>query len=162
MQPEGIEGQFYPLQVYFLRICGHHGLRTFREEIAFTARPKIHSHSKIFRYGLSIFRPAHHPIFQIHIFDSYLHLVSVISACPKGNVQHLGSCCSRIPLPLHTQRGNEGHHWQLFPNKASKLNRNVVSEYPLVAQRISNGCGIWIKCARIPRAKPTALRFLLQ
>jgi hypothetical protein len=23
MQPEGIEGQFYPLQVYFLRICGH-------------------------------------------------------------------------------------------------------------------------------------------
>ena len=32
-----------------------HGLRTPREEIAFTARPKIHSHSQIFRYGRSIF-----------------------------------------------------------------------------------------------------------
>ena len=32
-----------------------HGLRTPREEIAFTARPKIHSHSQIFRYGQSIF-----------------------------------------------------------------------------------------------------------
>ena len=32
----------------------NHGLRTPREEIAFTARPKIQSESQIFRYGQSI------------------------------------------------------------------------------------------------------------
>ena len=32
-----------------------HGLQTLGEEIAFTARPKIHSHSQIFRYGRGIF-----------------------------------------------------------------------------------------------------------
>ena len=41
-----------------------HGLRTPREEIAFTARPKIHSHSQIFRYGGSIFCLPHRPIFR--------------------------------------------------------------------------------------------------
>ena len=30
--------------------CSKHGLRTPREEIAFTARPKIHSHSQTFRF----------------------------------------------------------------------------------------------------------------
>ena len=38
-----------------------HGLRTTRDEIAFTARPKIHSHSQIFRYGRSIFCLPHRP-----------------------------------------------------------------------------------------------------
>ena len=38
-------------QIYGCR----HGLRTPREEIVFIARPKIHSHSQIFRYGQSIF-----------------------------------------------------------------------------------------------------------
>ena len=54
-----------------------HGLRTPREEIAFTARPKIHSHSQIFRYGRSIFCLPHRPNFS-DIFDLRLHWVSVV------------------------------------------------------------------------------------
>ena len=34
----------------------NHGLRTPRDEIAFTARPKIQSQSKSFRYSRSIFK----------------------------------------------------------------------------------------------------------
>ena len=55
----------------------NHGLRTPREEIAFTARPKIHSHSQIFRYGQSIFCLPHRPNFS-DIFDLCLHWVSVV------------------------------------------------------------------------------------
>ena len=47
--------------MYFLHFI--HGLRTPREEITFTARPKIHSHSQIFRYGGSIFCLPHRPNF---------------------------------------------------------------------------------------------------
>ena len=54
-----------------------HGLRTPREQIAFTARPKIHSHSQIFRYGGSIFCLPHLPIFS-DILDLCLHWVSVV------------------------------------------------------------------------------------
>ena len=54
-----------------------HGLRTPREEIAFTARPKIHSHSQIFRYGRRIFCLPHRPNFS-DIFDLCLHWVSVV------------------------------------------------------------------------------------
>ena len=54
-----------------------HGLRTPREEITFTARPKIHSHSQIFRYGRSIFCLPHRPNFS-DIFDLCLHWVSVV------------------------------------------------------------------------------------
>ena len=54
-----------------------HGLRTPREEIAFTARPKIHSHSQIFWYGGSIFCLPHRPNFS-GIFDLCLHWVSVV------------------------------------------------------------------------------------
>ena len=42
-----------------------HGLKTPREEIAFTARPKIHSHSQIFSYGWSILSLPHQPNFQV-------------------------------------------------------------------------------------------------
>ena len=56
-----------------------HGLRTPREEIAFTARPKIHSHSQIFRYGGSIFCLPHQPNLS-DIFDLCLHWVSVVRA----------------------------------------------------------------------------------
>ena len=52
-----------------------HGLRTPREEIAFTARPKIQS--QIFRYGQSIFCLPHRPNFS-DIFDLCLHRVSVV------------------------------------------------------------------------------------
>jgi hypothetical protein len=54
-----------------------HGLRTPREEIAFTARPKIQSQSQIFKYGRSIFCLPHRPNFS-DIFDLCLHWVSVV------------------------------------------------------------------------------------
>ena len=61
------------------RVSLNHGLRTPREEMAFTARPKIHSHSQIFRYGGSIFCLPHQPNFS-DIFDFCLHWVSVVGA----------------------------------------------------------------------------------
>ena len=63
------------LAVHFYGL--NHGLRTPREEIAFTARPKIHSHSQIFRYGRSIFCLPHRPKFS-DFFDLCLHWVSVV------------------------------------------------------------------------------------
>ena len=54
----------------------NHGLRTPGEEIALTARPKIHSHSQIFRYGRSIFCLPHQHKFS-DFFDLCLHWVSV-------------------------------------------------------------------------------------
>ena len=54
-----------------------HGLWTPREEIAFTARPKIQSQSQIFGYGRSIFCLPHRPNFS-DIFDLCLHWVSVV------------------------------------------------------------------------------------
>ena len=56
-----------------------HGLRKPREEITFTARPKIQSQSQIFRYGQSIFCLPHRPNFS-DIFDLCLHWVSVVRA----------------------------------------------------------------------------------
>ena len=61
-------------------VACNHGLRTPREEIAFTERPKIHSHSQIFRYSRSRFCLPHRPNFS-DIFDLCLHLVSVVCAC---------------------------------------------------------------------------------
>ena len=61
-----------------------HGLRTPREEIAFNARPKIHSHSQIFRYGRSIFCLPYRPNFS-DIFDLCLHRVFVV----RGNVHSI-------------------------------------------------------------------------
>ena len=55
----------------------NHGLRTPREEIAFTARPKIQSQSQIFRYGRSLFCLPHRPNFS-DIFDLCLHWASVV------------------------------------------------------------------------------------
>ena len=52
-----------------------HGLLTPIEEIAFTAQPKIHSHSHIFRYGQSCL--PHQPKFS-DFFDLCLHWVSVV------------------------------------------------------------------------------------
>ena len=51
--------------------------RTPREEIAFSARQKIHSHSQIFRYGRCIFCLPHRPNFS-DIFDLCLHWVSTL------------------------------------------------------------------------------------
>ena len=55
-----------------------HWLRTPREEIVFTAWPKIHYHPT-FRYGRSIFCMPHQPNFS-DIFDLCLHWVSVVHA----------------------------------------------------------------------------------
>ena len=59
--------------------CAEHGLRTLREEIASTARPKIQCQSPILRYGRSIFCLPHLPNFS-DIFDLCLHWVSVVRA----------------------------------------------------------------------------------
>ena len=53
----------------------NHELRTPREEVAFTALPKIQSQSQIFRHGRSIFCLPHRPNFS-DIFD--IHWVSVV------------------------------------------------------------------------------------
>ena len=60
-----------------------HGLRPPGEEIVFTARPKTHSHSQIFRYCRSIFCLAHRPKFS-DFFDFCLHWVSVVRALEYG------------------------------------------------------------------------------
>ena len=60
-----------------LFIYPNHGLRTLREETAFTARPEIQSQSQIFRFGRSIFCLPHRPNFS-DIFDLCLHWVSVV------------------------------------------------------------------------------------
>ena len=57
----------------------HHELRMPREEITFTARPKIQSQSQIFRYGGSLFCLPHRPNFS-DIFDLCLHWMSVVRA----------------------------------------------------------------------------------
>ena len=64
-----------------------HGLRTPREEIVFTARPKIQSQSQIFRYGGSIFCLPHRPNF-LDIFDLCLHWVSVVRAFEYSSIFH--------------------------------------------------------------------------
>ena len=80
----------WPPKPFFLKnlLYLDHGLRTPREELAFTARPKIHSHYQIFRYGGSIFCLPHRPIFS-DIFDLCLHWVSVVRGFDvyKGNVK---------------------------------------------------------------------------
>ena len=73
-----------------LNIGGGHGLRTPREEIAFTARPKIQSKSQIFRYCGSISCLPHRPNFS-DIFDLCLHWVSVVrGAYSNHSIKHTG------------------------------------------------------------------------
>ena len=54
-----------------------HGLRRPREEIAFTAQPKIKFQSQIVRYGRSIFCLPHRPNFSDFV-DLCLHWMSVV------------------------------------------------------------------------------------
>ena len=83
---------------FFLSLYDHlvdfiivtHGLRTPSEEIAFNARPKIHSHSQIFRYGRSIFCLPHRPKFS-DFFDLCLHWVSVLRGYWYSNVKNFKS-----------------------------------------------------------------------
>ena len=80
---------------YFLSCCNGqtHELRTPREEIAFTAWPKIQSKSQIFKYSRSIFCVPHRPNFS-DIFNLYLHWVSVV--CGQIYVE---SFFSKIHIP---------------------------------------------------------------
>ena len=50
----------------------YQGLRMPREEVAFTARPKIHSHFQIFRYGQSIFCLPHRPNFSDTLIYAFI------------------------------------------------------------------------------------------
>ena len=68
---------FYYVDKFCPLMTAYHGLRTPREELAFTARPKIQSQSKIFRYSQSIFYLPHWPILS-DIFDLCHHWVSVL------------------------------------------------------------------------------------
>ena len=68
---------FFTYFVLFSLYHQSHGLRTPREEIAFTEWPKIQSQSQIFRYGGSIFCLPHRPDFS-DIFDLCIHWVSVV------------------------------------------------------------------------------------
>ena len=63
--------------LYIFQIEENHGLQTTSEEIAFTALPKIDSHSQIFRYDQSILYLPHQPTFS-DFFDLCLHWVSVV------------------------------------------------------------------------------------
>ena len=67
---------FSPNQSLYL--CITHGLRTPREEVAFTGRPKIESQSQIFSYGRSIFCLPHRPKFSDIFDEGILHWVSVV------------------------------------------------------------------------------------
>ena len=78
-----------------------HGLRTPREEKAFTARPKIHSHSQIFRYGQSIFCLPLRPNFS-DIFDLCLHWMSVVRDNMYVHVySHLIKCNVKCRMCKH-------------------------------------------------------------
>ena len=71
-----------------------HGVQTPREEIAFTAWPKVQSQSQIFRHGGSIFCLPHQPNLS-DIFDLCLHWVSVGPKhpyLPKRDKSYLTKC----------------------------------------------------------------------
>ena len=72
------------LRTFLLRVHHmHHGLRTPREEKAFTARPKIQSQSQVFSNGQSIFCLPHQLNFS-DIFDLCLHWVSKVRGLKHG------------------------------------------------------------------------------
>jgi hypothetical protein len=90
-----------------------HGLRTPREEMAFTARPKIQSQSQIFRYGRSIFCLPHRPNFS-DIFDLFHHWVSVVRVRDypfKTSV----NCHYFWPLPPYVGSFFTIIRWQIWP-----------------------------------------------
>ena len=72
----------------------NHELRTPREKIAFTARPKIQSQSHISRYGRSIFCLPHRPNFS-DIFDLCLHWVSVVRVLNQWNYFLISALASK-------------------------------------------------------------------
>ena len=74
---------FYQIEFLYVRNLTEHGLWTSCEEIAFTSRPKINSHSQIFRYGRSIFCLPHQPKFS-DFFELCLSTFGFLSPWPKA------------------------------------------------------------------------------
>ena len=87
----------------FLLVCTH-GLRTPREGIAFTARPKIESQSQIFRYGRRIFRLPHQHKFS-NLFCLCLYWVSVV------RVLHY------MPIHLYLPNAHTCAFFKFLPNE---------------------------------------------
>ena len=71
--------EHFELSLNLICFANSHGLRTPGQKIAFSARPKIHSHSQIFRYGGRTFCLPHRPEFS-GFFDFSLHWVSIVRA----------------------------------------------------------------------------------
>ena len=86
-----------------------HGLRTPREEIVFTARPKIQSHSQIFRYGRSIFCLPHRPKFS-DFYDLCLHWVSVVRAPNHFHLLSFAVLTHGIVIHLQAVHSVLAHH----------------------------------------------------
>ena len=109
-----------------------HGLRTSRDERAFTARPKIHSQSQIFKYCQCIFCLPHWPNFS-DIFDLCLDWMSVVRAlkeqkfwkvsnadtCRVLNLNHPKYCDIFITLEL-TQLDGQDEKVKNLKNANSK------------------------------------------
>ena len=88
-----------------------HGLRTPREEIAFTARPKIQFQSQIFRFGGSIFCLPHRPNFS-DIFDLCLHWVSVVRGLEcSSDLDLLETSVARVDLAAILMQAPR-NHWR--------------------------------------------------
>ena len=101
------------ISLQFLELAFMHGLRTPREEIAFTARLKIHSHSQIFRCGRSMSCLPHRFIFS-DIFDLCLHSVSVVRAknyciLLSSNTTAVTDACWQVPSRIVELKG-----WQFL------------------------------------------------
>ena len=85
------------LKFFDISELSNHGLLMPGEEIAFTARPKINSHSQSFRYGGSIFCLPHRPKFS-DFFDLCLHWVSVVRVSNEWNWE-LSFLINLNPIP---------------------------------------------------------------
>ena len=102
--------------LYLSQFSWQHGLRTPREKIAFTARPKIQSQSQFFRYGQSIFCLPHRPKFS-DIFDLCLHWVSVVHDGMKSHICHI--CDFKTSLVGNLNKHIESVHEGKKPYKCS-------------------------------------------
>ena len=69
-------GTKFSMSVRVMALVGGHRLRTPSEDITFTAKPKIYSHSQIFWYCQSIFCLPHR-----HKFLRFMPLLDVRSPC---------------------------------------------------------------------------------
>jgi hypothetical protein len=90
-----------------------HGLRTPREEIAFTLQPKIQSQSQIFRYGGSKVCLPNRPNFS-DIFDLCLHWVTVVRV-PFHNIVYSPSTALAPAIEGRCTSESNGEGWKALP-----------------------------------------------